>query len=60
MNRKILTTAALSRQKIWKKGAKITLKINLVYNSLQSILLYNSETWGLSHIEDEKLNAFHR
>ena len=33
----------------------------LLYNSLvKSILLYNSETWGLSQTEEEKLNAFHR
>ena len=51
-----------TEKKICKRSAKIILKRRiLLYTSLvKSILLYNSETWGLSQTEEEKLNAFHR
>ncbi|XP_071948710.1 uncharacterized protein [Antedon mediterranea] len=47
---------------MWLRKDKIKLKIRIkLYNSLvKSILLYNSETWGLTKEEAHKLDTFHR
>ena len=62
-NRKNLSIAAsINLNKIWIRKGKITLKRRLhLYNSIvKPVLLYNSETWGLSRTDIGKLDAFHR
>jgi sorting nexin-29 len=63
IRRKNLATAALGQLKhVWKRANLIRLAKRLqLYNTLvKSILLYNSETWGLSKTREQQLNSFHR
>jgi exonuclease III len=63
INRKNLASAALGKlQNLWRRTSKIRLeKRILLYNTLvKTILLYNSETWGMSKTQGKKLDAFHR
>ena len=61
--RKDLATAAMKNNSIiWKKKWTASMKKRLqLYSSLvQSILLYNCGTWGLSKSDERKLDSFHR
>ena len=62
-NRKNLaTSASVKVNKIWVRGIYISLEKRLkLYNSIvKSVLLYNSETWGLTKSAIKNLNSFHR
>jgi sorting nexin-29 len=61
--RKNLASAALAKlMTLWKNGRRISLaRKMLLYNALvKSILLYNSETWGMTKSEKKSINSFHR
>ncbi|XP_071943833.1 uncharacterized protein [Antedon mediterranea] len=63
IRRKQLARVAMTKlNSMWLRKDKIKLKIRIkLYNSLvKSILLYNSETWGLTKEEAHKLDTFHR
>ena len=63
VRRKNLATAALANlANLWKRAHKIGLKRRIrIYDTLvKSILLYNSETWGISKTQEKQLDAFHR
>ena len=49
-------------KKLWKKNKYTTLEKRLkLYNTLvNSMLLYNSSTWGLTKQDEKNLNSFHR
>ena len=63
INRKNLATNASTKiDKIWIRNTRISLEKRLnLYNSIvKSVLLYNSETWGLTKTATKNLNSFHR
>jgi hypothetical protein len=63
IHRKNLASAALGKlQNLWRRTNRIRLKKRIMlYNTLvKTILLYNSETWGISLTQAKKLNSFHR
>ena len=62
-NRKNLATnASIKLNKVWVRGIYISLEKRLkLYNTLiKPVLLYNSETWGLTKAAIKNLNSFHR
>ena len=61
--RKELATFALAKNDaIWKENwkTKLTTRIRLYETLVKSVLLYNFRTWGVSKVDQRKLNSFHR
>ena len=61
--RRDLSSAALKdNENVWKKRWKVSLKKRLkLYGTLvESILLYNCGTWGMSKKDESTMNSFHR
>ncbi len=59
--RKELATIAMNND-IWrkKKLTKLTTRIKLYETLVQSILLYNAGTWGMSKTDEKNIDSFHR
>ena len=51
-----------SNNKIWrkKKLTKLTTRVKLYETLVQSILLYNAGTWGMSKTDEKNIDSFHR
>ena len=62
--RKELSSVALANNKdIWKKKKNKTkrkTRIRIYETAVKSILLYNCRTWGISKVDQKKLDSFHQ
>ena len=60
--RNLATVAMKDNDNVWKKQWAISLKKRLrLYGTLvESILMYNCGTWGMSRKDEESMNSFHR